>query len=265
MARICIGLPRYGNIWVDWTKYMPNSLISIGGAAKQLGISIDTLRRWDTTRRLPSIRSGPLGHRFYRQEDIDIFLRDESALAKQWAITPVGVPPSNDVYCQTRDVFQARLERLQAVLAGKVPESAVSLLSAVAGEIGNNSFDHNLGNWPDITGIYFSYDMRNKKIVLADRGQGILATLKRVRPALTNASEALKVAFTETVSGRLPEARGNGLKFVRAVITGNPFTLKFQTGNASLLLREHDDDLSILYVEEYIRGCIAIIGFEGST
>lgn len=92
----------------------------------------------------------------------------------------------------------------------------------------------------------------------------LLATLKRVRPELTNASEALKVAFTETVSGRLPEARGNGLKFVRAVIVENPFTLKFQTGDASLFLKEHDKDLSISHVEEYIRGCIAIIGFEVS-
>ncbi len=243
---------------------MPNSLISIGVAAKKLGTSIDTLRRWDASHRLPSIRSGPLGHRFYRQEDIDIFLRNESALAKQWAMASVGIPPSNDVYCQTRDVFQARLEKLQHTLQGKVPESAVSLLSAVAGEIGNNSFDHNLGNWPDVTGIYFSPDMRNKNIVLADRGQGILTTLKRVRPELTDASQALKVAFTETISGRLPEARGNGLKFVRAVIIENPFTLKFQTGDASLLLKEHDKDLSITRAEGYIRGCIAMIGFEGS-
>lgn len=241
---------------------MPNSLISIGEVAKQLGTSIDSLRRWDKTNRLPSIRSGPRGRRYYKQSDIDLFLRDASALARQWAMAAVGAPPADDVYCQTRDVFQARLERLQTNLQGKVPESAVSLLGAVAGEIGNNSFDHNIGNWPDIPGIYFAYDMRNKNIVLADRGQGILATLKRVRPELSNASEALKVAFTETVSGRLPEARGNGLKFVRSVIVGNPFTLKFQTGDASLSLKEHDTGILISQIEESIRGCIAIIGFE---
>lgn len=241
---------------------MQNNLVSIGEAAKQLGASIDSLRRWDRANRLPSIRSGPRGHRYYKQSDINLFLRDESSLARQWATAPVGAPPSNDVYCQTRDVFQGRLERLQTTLQGKVSESAVSLLSAVAGEIGNNSFDHNIGNWPDITGIYFAYDMRNRNIVLADRGQGILTTLKRVRPELTNAGEALKVAFTETVSGRLPEARGNGLKFVRSVIIGNPFTLNFQTGDASLSLKEYDRNILISHVEEYISGCIAIIGFE---
>lgn len=244
---------------------MQNSLISIGKAAKQLGTSIDTLRRWDAANRLPSIRSGPRGRRFYRQEDIEFFLRNESSLAKEWAMNSIGISPLSEVYCQTRDIFQARLEKLQHGLQGKVTESAVSLLSAVAGEIGNNSFDHNLGNWPDVAGIYFSYDMRNKNIVLADRGQGILATLKRVRPELTNAGEALQMAFTETISGRLPEARGNGLKFVRLVITENPFTLKFQTGDASLSLTGHDRDLPISYTEGYIRGCVAIIGFEKST
>ena len=60
--------------------------------------------------------------------------------------------------------------------------------------------------------------MRNRKIVLADRGQGILTTLKRVRPELINSSEAMRLAFTETISGRYPETRGNGLKFVRSII-----------------------------------------------
>ncbi len=241
---------------------MQNKLIPIGEAARKLGVSIKTLRRWDINDRLPSTRSGPRGHRFYRQTDIDLFLRDESALARQWATASVGVIPPNDVYCPTRDVFQARLEKLQYSLKNIVPDSARYLLSAIAGEIGNNSFDHNLGNWPDITGIYFSYDISNRNIVLADRGQGILKTLRRARPQLTSASEALKVAFTETISGRLPEARGNGLKFVRKVVIENPFTLKFQTGDAKIFLKEGDNDIITSSAEEYVKGCIAIIGFE---
>ena len=177
----------------------------------------------------------------------------------------MGYAPQPDVYCQTRDVFQARLEKLQSVLGDKVPMSAVSLLSAVAGEIGNNSFDHNLGNWPDIPGIFFSYDMRIRTIVLADRGQGILATLKRVKPELSNSSEALKVAFTETISGRRPEARGNGLKFVRSIIVEHPFTLSFQTGDAHLDLKQHDSDIVVKQDAVAIRGCFATIGFEESV
>lgn len=244
---------------------MPDTLISIGEAARRLNVSIATLRRWDTAKRLLSIRSSPRGRRFYRSTDIDGYLRDQRLLAKQWAASSFETtPPPNEAYCQTRDVFQARLESLQRSLEGTVSNSAVSLLSAITGEIGNNSFDHNLGNWPDIIGIYFSYDVRNRSIVLADRGLGILATLKRVRPELNDPSEALKVAFTETLSGRLPEARGNGLKFVREVITKNPFTLMFQTGDALLLLNQDDKSLKITQTEENIRGCIAIIGFENS-
>src|SRR3989344_9045398 len=121
-----------------------NNLISIGEAAKQLNVSIDTLRRWDKNNRLRAFRIGPRGHRFYKKSDIDLFLRDLTALAREWASSKVGYAPENDVYCQTRDEFQARLEKLQSVLGSNVPLSAVSLLSAIAGEIGNNSFDHNL-------------------------------------------------------------------------------------------------------------------------
>jgi hypothetical protein len=107
--------------------------------------------------------------------------------------------------------------------------------------------------------------MRIRTIVLADRGQGILTTLKRVKPQLRTASEALNVAFTETLSGRRPEARGNGLKFVRSVIAQNPFTLSFQTGDAHLYLKQHDDDLFIQQAEIFMRGCFATIGFEESV
>ncbi len=244
---------------------MQNKLITVGVAARQLNVSIDTLRRWDRSHRLQSIRSGPRGHRYYKQSDIDLYLQHVGSVAEEWASTPVGYVPQPDVYCQTRDVFQARLEKLQSVLKDKVPMSAVSLLSAVAGEIGNNSFDHNLGSWPDTPGIFFSYDMRIRTIVLADRGQGILATLKRVKPELHTASEALKVAFTETISGRRPEARGNGLKFVRSVIVENPFTLSFQTGDALLYLKQFDADMFIQQAGMFMRGCFATIGFEESV
>lgn len=239
-----------------------NNLISIGEAAKQLNVSIDTLRRWDKNNRLRAFRIGPRGHRFYKQSDIGLFLRDLRALAQQWVSSRMGYVPESDVYCQTRDEFQARLEKLQSVFGNKVSLSAVSLLSAIAGEIGNNSFDHNLGNWPDIPGVFFSYDLKEDIIVLADRGQGILATLKKVIPGLNNSGDALKVAFTETISGRMPEARGNGLKFVRSVVIENNFTLNFQTRDVYLYLKQNDKDVIVKKADLPIQGCFAIIGFE---
>lgn len=241
---------------------MNNKLLTISQTAAQLGISIDTLRRWDRSGRLASIRGGPRGHRHYRQSDIDLFLQNTRFLADQWAKSSVPYEPPPNVYCQTRDQFQARLEKLQSVLEDSIPSPLVSLPTAVAGEIGNNSFDHNLGNWPDIPGIFFSYDMNLKSIFLADRGQGVLATLRRVKPKLHDAQEALRVAFTESISGRLPEARGNGLKFVRSVIVAHPFRLNFQTGDAQLDLRQNDKDLLIRKTEVSIQGCFATISFE---
>ena len=239
-----------------------NKLISIGQAAKLLGVSIDTLRRWDLAGRLLSIRSGPRGHRFYNQSDIDQYLKEIEAVALNWAksINPITLNP--DVYCQTRDFFQARLEKLQSELSKITSIETVSLITAVAGEIGNNSFDHNLGNWPDIPGVFFSYSIQNRKVVLADRGQGILTTLKRVRPELINSSEALKTAFSETISGRYPEARGNGLKFVRSIIVEGPFSLFFQTGDSQLYLKKDDVELNIKQTTTIIKGCFAVINFE---
>lgn len=241
---------------------MKQKLIPISQAAKLLSISMDTLRRWDAAGRLPSIRSGPRGHRFYNSSDVEQFAQDQYSLAKKWAESPQGLELSAEVYCQTRDVLQVRLEKLQSELGRDLTLTTTSLVTAVAGEIGNNSFDHNLGNWPDVPGIFFSYSMRNRVVVLADRGQGILMTLKRVRPQLANAPEALKVAFTETISGRLPEARGNGLKFVREVIVSNPLTLFFQTGDAYLNLRQYDKDVVVKQAQTFTRGCFAQIGFE---
>lgn len=242
---------------------MQDTLISIGKTAQMLGVSIDTLRRWDLAGRLRSVRNSPRGHRYYLQSDIEQFFREKHVVeqAQQWTAKHRAMEPISGMYCQTRDVFQARLEQFQSKLSRITSIEIVSLITAVAGEIGNNSYDHNLGNWPDIPGIFFSYSILNKKVVLADRGRGILATLKRVRPELTNEDEALKVAFTETVSGRFPEARGNGLKFVRSVIVDNPFSLYFQTGNAYLCLKQHGKNLLIRQAQIPIRGCFAIIGF----
>lgn len=241
---------------------MQNKLYSISETARMLGVSIDTLRRWDVAGRLISIRSGPRGHRFYRQSDIENYLQENEVIARKWAEVADAQEPNSDVYCQTRDVFQARLEIFQSRLSKILPIEIVSLITAVAGEIGNNSFDHNLGNWPDVSGIFFSYNIRNRQVVLADRGQGILTTLRRVRTELTNSHDAIRVAFTETISGRFPETRGNGLKFVRSIIVKNPFSLYFQTGDAQLFLKKGDNQLDIQPTKTIIKGCFALINFE---
>ena len=130
---------------------------------------------------------------------------------------------------------------------------------AITGEIGDNSFAHNLGKWSDTQGIFFGYDFSKGVIVLADRGLGVLETLRQVRPELPSHIDALRVAFTEFISGRAPEQRGNGLKYVKRVVSDNPMTLFFATGDAELRLKSPDKKLLITRSVTSFRGCLAII------
>jgi len=239
---------------------MNSNLLTIGQTSKLLGVSIDTLRRWDKSGKFSSVRISAGGNRYYRKSDVDLFIKEPLAMAQNWATSVSAYEPDQEYYCKTRDVFQARLEHLQSELLD-TNNVSTSLISAIAGEIGNNSFDHNLGNWPDVLGIYFSYSLTEKKIILADRGLGILFTLKKVRPDLNDHKEALKVAFTETVSGRAPESRGNGLKFVRNIVMQNPIKLTFQTGDAFLELEQGKQDIEIGISKRSVPGCLAVIEY----
>ena len=179
-------------------------------------------------------------------------------MAYDWARSEAPEQIKDEYYCATRDVFQARLDSMVSfLLAGKVAEGDAYMLAAIAGEIGNNSFDHNLGSWPDVPGVFFGCDLNGTQaiIVLADRGQGVLKTLKRVKPELENDEEALFTAFHEKLSGRAPESRGNGLKFVREAIEGSKKHLTFISGSAKMELNEKIN----ISRTEAVRGCLAII------
>lgn len=182
-----------------------------------------------------------------------------SALAYKWVKESASFDVEENHYCPTRDVFQARLDSMVNLLLNKseIAENDIYILSAVAGEIGNNSFDHNLGNWPDVPGVFFTYEFNDKNltIVLADRGQGILKTLRRVKPELNNDKDALLTAFNEKLSGRAPESRGNGLKFVKGSIKQTKNHLTFMSGTATAELNNE----MIIKTADKINGCLAII------
>jgi len=239
-----------------------NDLISITEAAEMMGVSVGTLRRWDDSGRFPSLRDKPGGNRRYFRKTIEVYLSNLLTLATDWISSGTEIPPT--YYCDTSALFQARLQKMQSELLNTNNEEIITitpLVVAVAGEIGNNSFDHNLGQWPDIPGVFFGYDLNKRQVILADRGQGILQTLKRVRPNLVDDKKALEVAFTEIISGREPEERGNGLKFVRSVVVNNLIGLHFQSGNAQLDLKRDSSDLHIRTAAHYYRGCLAFISF----
>lgn len=242
---------------------MINSQLKINEAANYLEVSIDTLRRWDDKGKLKSLRVNQGDHRYYSLAQLEEFLTSSCiSVAIKWARNNIGEKPNDIFYCSDSSVFQGRLYKLRKDLSeNKEIESFFSLLISIVGEIGDNSFGHNLGNWPDVIGIFFAYNIKKKIIVLADRGQGVFKTLKRVKPELQNDAEALEVAFTEILSGRAPESRGNGLKYVRAVIEKNPVSLFFQSGEAELNLDQNNLVLKIKKTKEPIQGCLAIIKF----
>lgn len=169
-------------------------------------------------------------------------------------------PPALDdaMHCQTRDVFSARLEKLLSQSEQRLGQDAY-LLVAIVGEIGNNSFDHNLGNWPDVAGIFFMYDVVQKVVVLADRGQGVRHTISRVKPSVKNDEEALRVAFTEVLSGRAPERRGNGLKFVADIIKKQGWSLECYSGNGTISIVEGNMEISSSSMTG--RGTVAILRY----
>jgi hypothetical protein len=242
---------------------MNQKIIPIGKTAKIIGVTIQTLRRWDSLGKLKSFRPTGSSHRYYRETDIESFINsDIASIAENWVKNDRSTNPDAGFHCPTRDIFDGRLTKIEKDLERiKVNMNLISLLVAITGEIGNNSFDHNLGVWPNTPGIFFGYDLKKRMIVLADKGQGILKTLNRVKPELKNDKEALKTAFTEIITARAPEKRGNGLKFVKNIIIDSPLALFFQSGKAKLNLKQNQQTLRFQKTLYGIHGCLAIINF----
>lgn len=164
----------------------------------------------------------------------------------------------SDEHCPTRDVFQARLDRMSREMERMESlKELYSLLAAIVGELGNNAFDHNLGSWRDERGIYFQHDLGKRFVIVADRGQGVLATLRRVKPELVNEYEAIKIAFTEIISGRAPEQRGNGLKFVKAVVRENGLKVYFYSNDGAYIINNGFRE----EVSQPLHGVLAILHF----
>lgn len=167
---------------------------------------------------------------------------------------------TNQLHCPTRDVFEARNQRVAKLLIDNGKDEPFSyLLSAIIGELGNNSFDHNIANWPDVPGVYFRIDTEARFVIIADRGRGVRATLQNIRPDIDSDLSALRVAFTEVISGRSPEQRGNGLKFVRNSILNLKLNFKFYSGNAVYSIVDKNDNFN--QTENNIRGTLALISF----
>lgn len=239
---------------------MQEKLLTITQAAEILGVSLDTLRRWDKNGKLVAIKKDGGTHRYYREKDLEIFSSDLMRLASEWIQDGIEFPSM--FYCQTSSIFNSRLTKMEYMLMEKPGfERLYSLIILITGEIGDNSFAHNLGKWPDVAGIFFGYNLEKRIIVLADRGLGILKTLRQVRPKLSSHVAAVETAFTEFISGRAPEKRGNGLKLVREIVTDQPIDLFYTSGDAEVRMKGPDKFFRVIRGERSVRGCLAKIEF----
>lgn len=129
------------------------------------------------------------------------------------------VSQDNVFYNETRDQSNARISKwIRYFQSIGIKESDSILLGAILGELSNNSFDHNLGQWDKLPGCIVGFQFEKNKnvlrIAIADRGQGIISSLQSSVEKTFSAQEILVKAFNERISGRAPERRGNGLKFV---------------------------------------------------
>lgn len=140
--------------------------------------------------------------------------------ARQWVMLDhTDQAPPDAWYCATDSTWRGRFEKFAPyVRAEGVHDPNLPLMTSVIGEIGDNCFAHNLGTWRDVPGCWFAWSHDAMagvlRVEIADRGQGFLASLQRVRRELTTHRAALLVALTEWVSGRAPEDRGRGLKLL---------------------------------------------------
>jgi len=236
--------------------------LRVSQAASILGVSPQTVRNWEKLGRITSQRSSG-GQRYFLLSDVQRLAVDLPKLAWAWASSAQPPTIPTEYYCDRPDRFTSRLEKMGSVLyalSGAQAKDLASLLTQVAGEIGDNSFAHNIGNWLDVVGIFFAFDAQKRMIVLADRGRGVRATLQQVRPSISSDEEAVRIAFTETLSGRSPEKRGNGLKLVRKIAETNPIGLTFNSGMAQVVIPANGN-MHLTTEGRNVRGVVAVITF----
>ena len=130
------------------------------------------------------------------------------------AETVHGFNENDECLSKSRDVFSARIQSY-------ILETNKFLEAAIIGEIGNNTFDHNFIFQQNLPwGVYCNLSYKEKYIALVDYGMGVRQSLVSVLPSIGSDVEAVETAFTKRISGRSPEQRGNGLKFVSETIHG---------------------------------------------
>ncbi len=145
-------------------------------------------------------------------------------------------------FCKTRSDFNGRVASFESILKKRFSEDCLFLVSSSLGEIGNNCFDHNLGFWQGDTGCLF---VREKNYsLICDRGRGIAQSLSAVYSLAKNDKDYISIAFSKVITGRAPEKRGNGLKFVKKNILSCDLGLFCKSSDESFHLGKPLDEFA---------------------
>ncbi len=131
----------------------------------------------------------------------------------KWYFSGTSTQLIKENFCKTRSEYNGRLTSYEFSLKKTFSEDCLFLLSSSLGEIGNNCFDHNLGFWQDEAGCLFIRE--NRFALICDRGRGIKESLSSVYTLTKDDKDFISIAFNKIITGRAPEKRGNGLKFVK--------------------------------------------------
>jgi len=160
-----------------------------------------------------------------------------------WHNTGLITPYIEQNWCSNRAEFNGRLASYFKILQNQFSEDCSYLVLSSLGEIGNNCFDHNLGYWQGPPGCLFI--RQNKYALIADRGQGIKSSLSRVIDFSKETTSALEIAYSRVVTGRAPERRGNGLKFVKKNINQCKVSLAVASDSETISFGPANTDIQI--------------------
>ncbi len=125
------------------------------------------------------------------------------------------------LHCEFRDALEAQLSsKIRRMFRHfGLNELDEARATALVGELGNNVFDHNDGQWPSsIRGaIILAQHNPNKhriEIVVADPGIGFSGSLRAANKSIASDEDAIVLGMSG-VTGRVGESRGNGLKVIQ--------------------------------------------------
>lgn len=158
--------------------------------------------------------------------------------------------------------FYGRYESILAKLKHiGISDDTGMLIGSSLGEIVDNAFSHNIGQWSNDLGPLVILLMQNNiqkrelTISICDFGIGFLQTIKHNYPKITTEAEAINLALKANVTGRPNQKGGNGLLFLQKnVFNGFKGTLSIRSTNTLIIVTELNTTQTITEKLHFTRG-----------